>query len=96
MPGGAYTPEGPFNGTPMYIDLNQAGQVATHDQIIADAVQRRSVPGENSRLSTNLRCQRRRTAGKRRTCQWCCREVGCRGERIGTSWDGGGGGIDNK
>lgn len=24
----------------MYIDLNQAGQVATHDQIIADAVQR--------------------------------------------------------
>jgi hypothetical protein len=40
LPGGATTPEGgTFNGTPIYIDLNQAGNVATSDQIVADAQQ---------------------------------------------------------
>jgi RHS repeat-associated protein len=39
LSGGATTPHGSFNGTPLYIDLNQAGNVATSDQIIADAQQ---------------------------------------------------------
>jgi len=39
LPGGATTLDGPFDGIPLYIDLNQAGKVATSDQIVASAQQ---------------------------------------------------------